>query len=227
MTGKNALIVFLLTFISLDVCAQQILKDDYYMVSVDDTKLFRQSNDTIYLYKCSPDFIQLPHLKASDHYKILNINTTSNFSILKLEKLDSIQLTTDPYPLKRYCVLILKDINYKTSGQLMLYRGLSREDLNKVKIPDLSNKFFSTLISESYKKELIKLKPILVKQDVDVIIQDLKSEKYKSLIERYKATELNDMYNFFINSEMLYLACKDNGYNPINASHKIGALLKK
>ena len=64
-------------------------------------------------------------------------------------------------------------------------------------------------------------------QDVDVILKDLKSEKYKKIIEQYKVTDFHDMYNFYINSELLYLACKDNGYNPIDASHKIGALFKK
>lgn len=150
----------------------------------------------------------------------------SNFSVLKLEKLDTISMATDPYPLKRYYMLVFKNVNEKTAGQLMLYYGLLKEDLNKVPIPDLSTKFFSTLVSETYKRDLLKLKSILTKQDVDVILKDLKSEKYKKLIEQYKATDTHDMYNFFINSELLYLACVDNGYNPINASRKIGAFLK-
>ena len=227
MIGRYILTAFFLTFISLNVCAQRIFKADYYAVSTDDTHLFRQSNDTLYLYKSSPNFVQLPRLKASDHYKIHNVKTLFNFSILKLEKLDTIQLTTDPYPLKRYFVLVLKNINDNTAGQLMLYSRLLKEELNKVVIPDLSAKFFSTLVSEKYKKELMGLKPIVTKQDVDVILNDMKSDKYKTVIEQYKATNTNDMYNFLISSEMLYLSCINNGYNPINAGAKVTALLKQ
>jgi glycosyltransferase involved in cell wall biosynthesis len=227
MIGKNILGVLILTLISLSVSAQRILNDAYYMVSVDDTKMYRQSNDTLYQYKCSSEFNPFFSIKPVSHYKILSCKLLSVYSILKLEKLDTLQLTTDPYPLTRYQVLVFNKNKDETIGQLMLFRGLTKDALNNVTIPDLSNKFFSTLISSAYKKKLIDLKPVASKQDVDVIIASLKSDKYKEMINRYKMTDLSDMYNSIINSELLYHACVDNGYNPINASNRIGALLKE
>jgi len=227
MIGKIFLSVILLTLSELNLHAQQILKDDYYMVSVDDTKMYKQSNDTLYQYKCSPDFKPFLSLKPTSHYKILGYQVKSGYTILKLEQLDTIPLTSDPYPLTRYYVLAFNKITADTTGQLMLFRGLTKAELDKIEVPDLKDKFFSTLISGSYKKRLANLKSVNSKQDAATIIATLQSDKYNSIIMRYKSTDIHDMYNSIINAELLYHSCVDNGYNPINAHNKIGVILKE
>ncbi|MBD1392241.1 hypothetical protein [Mucilaginibacter glaciei] len=227
MIGKKILLIIILTTISLNNYAQRIFHDDYFMVSVDDTKMYRQSNDTLYLFKCSPDFKPFFNIRPSSHFKILSHQLISGYSILKLERLDTIQLTTDPYPLTRYQVLAFNTITADTTGQLTLFKGLTKKQLDEVNIPNLTGKFFSTLISRTYKKKLEVLKSVVTKQDAATIIATLKSNKYNNLVNNYKSTNINDMYNSIINAELLYHACIDNGYNPINASNKIGAILKE
>ncbi|GAA4311020.1 hypothetical protein GCM10023149_05890 [Mucilaginibacter gynuensis] len=203
-----------------------VLKTDYYMVAVDDTKMFRQSKDTLLLYKVSPDY-KTNFKQSPGHYKILNTEQRNSYAILKLEALDSIPLTTDPHPAKRYSVLIFKDINDKTAGQLWLPKGISKEQLDNIKVPDdLSNKFFGTLVTNEQLAALAKLKPVQTRKDAEAIIDPLKKNKYKTLIDQYEATKLNDMYGAAVRAELTYRASVDNGFNPIGASHKIDSLLK-
>ena len=85
-----------------------ILIEDYSFILPDGeiTKL-RQSNDTLYEYKC---YLDRPcHFNPETHYKIISSSKTGDFTILKLEWLDTIPLKDQLCPGKRFSIMALKD----------------------------------------------------------------------------------------------------------------------
>src|SRR5687768_14645341 len=127
---KTLLVLFLMPFVG---CSQEqkVIPQDYSFLLTDGevTKL-HQTNDTLFELKC---YINRPcQLRPANHYKILSFKRTGEFVILKLEGLDTIPLTTDPYPATRYSVLALQGIHSKQVGYLRLVAGLTRQQLDSV-----------------------------------------------------------------------------------------------
>ena len=224
---KTLIILLLLPFIGCSQ-GQRFLLQDYSFLATDGeiTKL-HQSNDTLYELKCYIDRPCQP--RPARHYKILSSNKSGEFVILKLERLDTISLTMDPYPATRYSVLALKTTDNKELGYLPLTLGLTRRQLDTVK-PDiqlLKDKFFFTFFSDTYLKELSALKKITTKDDVMEIIEATKSANYKTVVEMYSKTETHDMYASGLTTEILNRACIEKGYNPIGAGRTINNLMRK
>lgn len=224
---KILLLLLLLPFLA---CSQteKVLQQDYSFLVTDGgvTKL-HQSNDTLYEKKC---YIDRPcQARPSSHYKILSSNKTGEFLILKLERLDTISLTTDPYPATRYQVVALKTSGDKELGYLPLSLGLTKHQLDTLKtdISSLEEKFFFTFFSDTYLKELSNLKKVNTKNEADEIIEIAKSDRFKTLVERYSKTETRDLYASGLSAEILNRACIEKGYSPIGAGRAINMLMKQ
>ena len=210
-------------------CSQQpkALLQDYSFLLTDGTVTkLHQSNDTLYELKCYIDRPCQP--KPAKHYKILSSDKTGDFTILKLEQLDTIPLTSDPYPADRYYVLALKSINEKQLGYLPIVYSVTRKQVDTIRTDAqfLKDKFFYTYFSDSYLKELSALKKLATKDDASQIIEAAKSDKYMLLAKSYSNTDTKDMYNAGFTAELLNRVCVDNGYNPIGAGEIIEKLLK-
>jgi hypothetical protein len=166
--------------------------------------------------------------KPSKHYKIVSSNTSGNFVILKLEQLDTIPLTTDPFPETRHSVLALKITDAKELGYLPLVFGLTKNQLDTIRTNAqlLKDKFFFTFLSDTYLKEIAVLKKVTTKEEAQRIIEMMKNEKFKPLIEKYAKTETNDMYNAGLASEILNRACIEKGFNPIGAGEAINRIVQ-
>lgn len=219
-------ILFLLLF----GCSQgqKILEQDFSFLLTDGevTKL-HQSNDTLFELKC---YIHQPcQPNAEKHYKIHSSIKSGVFVILKLEQLDSIPLTTNPYPVTRYSVLAIKAINNKQLGYLPLVVGLTKQQLDTVRAnaQSLQDKFFFTLFSDTYLIELSELKKVSTKDNAMEIIETMKSSKFKALIEMYSNSKPMDMYTAGLSAEILNLACIEKGYNPIGAGRAIKGLMRQ
>lgn len=208
--------------------AQQILLQDYHFLGVDDevTKL-HQSNDTLYEFHC---YITRPCVsRPQKHYKIISSEKAGDFIVLKLERLDTILLTTNPYPETRYSTLALKKVNDKQLGYLPLVLGLSKKQLDTIQTnaSSLKDKFFFTFYSDAYKKDLSLLKKITTRDEAKEIIETAKSEKFKPLAGSYQKTETRDMYAAGFSAELLSRACIEKGYSPVGAGQAINALMKQ
>ncbi|HEY1019103.1 MAG TPA: hypothetical protein VGE25_08905 [Sediminibacterium sp.] len=231
-TTKTSMLKTLLFLLILSIlgCSQGqiVLRQDYsFLVTDGEVTKLRQSNDTLYELKC---YIDRPcHPRPSSHYKILSSNNTGELIILKLEQLDTIPLTTDPYPATRYQVLALKISDEKELGYLPLTLGLTRQQLDTIKtnIPALNDKFFFTFYSDTYLKELSKLKNVTTKSEVNEIIEVANSDSFKTLIEKYSKTETRDMYASGLSAELINRACIEKGYNPIGAGRAINVLMRQ
>src|SRR5687768_10783499 len=102
---KILLIALFLPFIG---CSQEekLLSEDYsFLVTDGEVSKLHLSNDTLYELQC---YIDRPcHAIPDTHYKILSSHKRGEFVVLKLERLDSIPLTPEPYPAARYSILAL------------------------------------------------------------------------------------------------------------------------
>src|ERR1035437_33665 len=112
---KALIYLFLLSFYSCVKGQNNFLKEDYNFIGLDgEVRKLHKSNDTLYELKC---YIEKPCIERSEeHYKIISSITKNDFTILKLEKLDTLRMTTNPYPETRYAVFVLKNISKKELG---------------------------------------------------------------------------------------------------------------
>lgn len=224
---KTLFILLLLPFVGCSQ-GQKLLVQDYSFLGTDGevTKL-HQSNDTLYELKCYIDQPCQPRPKA--HYKILSYNRNEEFVILKLERLDTLALTPNPYPVTRYSLLALEHIDNKQLGYLPLSLGLTRQRLDTVQtdFKSLKEKFFFTFFGDTYLKELSSLKKVITKDDVQEIIEITKGDDYKMLVEKYSKTETRDMYASGLSAEILNRACIEKGFSPIGAGRAINTLMRQ
>ena len=206
---------------------QKLLAQDYSFLVIDGgINKLHQSNDTLYELHCYID--QPCRSKPEKHSKIISSQQIKDFTILKLEQLDTIPFTTDPYPATRYSVGVFKDIDDKKLGYLNLISGLSKQQIDTVRIDtdSLNDMFFFTLYSDAYLKELSTLKKVTTKSQVLEIIDTVKSNQFKLLAEKYRKTKTGDMYGSGFSAEILNRACIEKGFNPIGAGRVINKLMR-
>lgn len=208
--------------------SKKVLSQSYSFLLIDnEVKKYTQSNDTLYQYHCYVNKPCVP--KAEDHYKILSRTNLGEFVVVKMEKLDTLKLTTEPYPAKRYVVMAFKNINSLKAGMLELRFGLSKKQLDTVKVTEafLKDKFFITLFSETYLQQLAKLKPLTTRQEALDIMNESTNQQFNQLIESYKKTDSRDMYGVRLNAEIFNQICIQKGYNPFGAGWAFSNLMKR
>jgi hypothetical protein len=205
----------------------KVLTQDYIFLTTNGPIIkLHQRNDTLYELKCFIDGRCLP--RQSKHYKIISSDKKGDFIMLKVERLDTIHMTTDPYPLTRYAVLALKGIGSRQLGYLPIETGLIEKQLDTIEtnVQLLDGKFFFTFFSQTYIKELSILKKVTTKEEANEILEAAKSDKFKPLADRYAKTKTGDLYNSGFIAELLNRACIEKGYSPIGAAMSINLLLK-
>lgn len=207
---------------------QKRVSGDFYFVMNDGevTKLSLGS-DTVFEYKCyaTKECVEKPQ----KHYKIVDGTFKEGKYLLKLERLDTIQLTKYPYPDNRFSILILNQIDSNRISFIQQLYGLNKNDISKnyVDTFETKNKFGFTYYSSNYYEKLKKLKIISNKNEVEQIISVIKTKKFVQLIELYKVSHPSDMYAAGLSAELLNQACIDLGFNPIGAGTIINNLMTK
>ncbi|HFK5529441.1 TPA: hypothetical protein ACGZ99_003524 [Elizabethkingia anophelis] len=221
---KTYLIIFLLILIPF-LKAQNFIKEPYYIIGPDEMYKLVQSNDTLYVM---PTFnmknLSLKKGNYQNHYKIWGVQSYKDKGfVLKLEKLDSIQLTDNPYPEERFNIWVYGKPSGKELPLEREYPQLTRKQMEEFPIQDslFSNEYALTYFSENYMKELSKRKNVRTQKDADAIDQEMKRNEpeYKKIIENYKNSKMiQDMYNSGLIATLTNKACLDLGYNPIGAN---------
>jgi hypothetical protein len=229
----NSLILRLLIpvlFIPLMSCSQnqKILSQDYsFLVNDGIISKLHQSNDTLYGLHC---YVDSPcDSEPDDRHKILSAKKVKYFTIVKLESLDTISMTSDPYPKTRYSVVIFKDINDKELGYIDFLHGLTKQELSSVKVDtdSLKDKFFFTYYSDTYLKELTALKRVTTKKQVLEITDVENDEEFKLLAQKYARSNVNDMYLSGFSAEIINRSCIKKGYNPVGAGRVINKIMRE
>ncbi|MCT3734859.1 hypothetical protein [Elizabethkingia anophelis] len=227
---KIHITIFLFTCISF-LKSQNFIKEPYYIIGADEMYKLVQSNDTLYvLPTVSMKKIYPKKENYKDHYRIWGVQSYKDKGfVLKLEKLDSIQLTNNPYPKERFNIWVYGKSSGKELPLEREYPQLTRKQMEEFPIQDslFSNEYALTYFSESYMKELSKRKNVRTQKDADAIDQEMKrnESEYIKIIENYKNSKMiRDMYNSGLIATLTNKACLDLGYNPIGANRILNIL---
>lgn len=220
--------VLSLGLISQTSAGQVVLEHDYSFLGIGGgiAKL-HQGHDTLYFIRCT-----IERECGNDHsarYRILSSSTIEEFIALKLERLDSIPLSADPYPKARFVIWGLNNLNLDKLGLLQMNEGLTRKqiDTTNVTADELRKSFFFTYLSDRYLKRLSTLEDVKTKEDAIAIVDETESDASRSLFEEYLKADVIDMYASGIRSEILNRACITKGYNPYGAGPAITRLMKE
>lgn len=203
-----------------------MLSSDYYFILYDGTmKKLTQSNDTLFEYKCFTDRPCFKELVTS--YKIIDIKKNQSTLVLKLECLDTLQFPK-VYPENRYSVMTFRVID---SNRISFIQQLNRLTINEITSNyrdtlKVNNKFGFTYYNTSYINYLNQLKPITTKKEIEEIINEFKSDEFKSIIEMYKLSYHTDLYASGLKSELFCLSSIKKGFNPILPSKTAYELLR-
>ncbi|MBO2011435.1 hypothetical protein J4E00_20390 [Siccationidurans soli] len=214
---------------------QQLLRQEYSFIGrgLGVTKL-RQSHDTLYFFQAYPAGLTGPGiakakaLRVGDHFKIIAASRTGKFDVLKVEKLDTLKLTSTPYPETRYLLVILNRQSDNAIGFLPQRLGSTKAQIDTAKVSDevMRKSFYFTYFSDAYMKKLAELKRVSTKEQAQQILDEMKSAEWKVVIEKYQKTNPPDFYGSGFISEFINLTCIKSGYSPIGAQMAINALLK-
>ena len=215
-------IIFLAAFvmISPSLISQTFINQPHYFVGVDEMHIYKQSNDTLFhltSFSVNPDSLK----EYKRHYKIWAIDLLGeNFYALKLERLDTIQMTTEPYPEDRYYIFI-----YKTNNEgidfLEQISGLTQSDLQNAQLikSDYTNNFAFRYYSLHRMYELLKLKRVKTIDDVNRLGKELDDPSYITIVQEYeKARKMPDTYASGLMATIFNSACLKLGYSPVGAS---------
>ncbi|MDO7846941.1 hypothetical protein Q5H92_11275 [Hymenobacter sp. M29] len=214
---------------------QAFLTQDYHFIGRGlGTTTLRQSHDTLYLFRGYPaGFVGKPYSssqlkRAGQHYKIIAASRSGKFDVLKVEQLDTLALTSEPYPETRYSLVILNHVDDNAVGYLSQRLGSTKAaiDTANMSANALRTGFYFTYFSSAYMKKLAGLKKISTKEQAQDVFEEIKSGSLKGVIDRYERTKPQDLYASGLTSELINLACVKKGYSPIGAQQAINALLK-
>lgn len=209
-------------------CSQhkEILVQDYhFLVSDGEVSTLHQRNDTLYELHSSDYSSSM----VQKHFKIVSARQINEFTILKLERLDTFSLRMDPYPTTRYSVSLFKNIDSTKMSYLeTVISGLTKQEIDTVQVSEqsLNDLFFFTYYSDIYLKELSGLKKVTTKEEALEIMEAMKGDEFKLLAEKYAKNPPGDLYGSGFLAEILTKACIEKGYSPIGAGQAINQLLK-
>ena len=217
------ILVSLLILLTVKVNAQEILKSKYYFINGGKVFSMQKSNDTLYTFKCNSNFDCAE--KASDHYKILKSKQDGNRYLFEVEKLDSLQLTTNPIPDDRFRLIGFEKISENEIKIINEARSFTKDSIVKIpfEVKYLDNKFGFTYYTENYLKSFrtdYTITPEFAKE----IIESCKSNT--EIITQYNNTNTGDWYASGISAELLTLEMIKLNLSPINAKQKMSKALK-
>lgn len=221
---KKFLLTTILVFIFSFVFSQDLLDKKYYFVN--GTELFgiKKSNDTIFEFKCNSDF------KCSDNYskkfKIIKKKIIGQREILAIERIDSIPLTSNPIPAKRYKIIGFEKID---KGKLKFINEAKTYTLDSLSsilfdIEFLNEKFGFTYYTESFLTGL-KTEYDISPEQAEQIFSDLKNNIEQ--IELYKKTKTGDIYASGITAELIATEMIKLNLSPLNAIDRIEKAMRK
>jgi hypothetical protein len=222
--------LFILLFFSLVTYGQgqnAIIQDYSFLATDGEVSKLHKSNDTLYTLKC---YINKPcQPKPKAHYKILSSVHSGEYLVLKLEKLDTIPLTSYPFPETRHQVWVMKMHGNKELSLWSLAFGLTRQEVDRFQpaIDSIRYRFAFTYFSDSYLEELSHWKTVATKSEALELREFMQSERFKPLADLYSKSLTGDMYGAGFSAEILSRACIEKGFNPVGAGRAIKALMRQ
>ncbi len=225
---KNDRLQFILIALSIlltvKMTAQEILKSKYYFINGEKVFSIQKSNDTLYTFNCNSNFDCSK--KVRDHYKILKSKQDGNKYLFEVEKLDSLQLTTNPIPDDRFKIIGFVKTSENTIKMINEARSFTKDSIAKIpfEINYLNNKFGFTYYTENYLKSF-RTDYIITPEIAKEIIESTKNNT--EVLTQYQNTITGDMYHTAISAELITLEMIKRNLSPIHAKQKINKALKE
>nr|WP_288807891.1 hypothetical protein [uncultured Sphingobacterium sp.] len=145
--------------------------------------------------------------------------------LVMTESLDSIPMTTAPFPTNRFSITVFRGI---TKNQIEIADVTSRIErhvadslMDKGVVTD--NWFFYTYFSDDRWRELASLPQIKTKDDGQKVMSILKSEKVKTWVKAYENNPIKEMYGSGVIAEIINRICIQLQYSPVFASKALQA----
>lgn len=221
MKQKISILLFLLTF-SQAVKAQE-LDDTYYFVNGLEVFGIKQSRDTIYEFKCYANLQCQERFRK--HYKIIQSKDTLNWTLVKIERLDSIPLSTEPIRKDRFKLWGFEKMD---EGEIRVVTQRTRFTLDSIQSTPIDlliteERFGFTYYNENFLTNL--------KTDYKVdsltateIVSGFKN--YESLLMLYKKSEVVDFYGSGITAELTAKELIKRGWSPLYGVHRLNEAMK-
>lgn len=231
---KYVFIFFL--FLLVTIKSQTFIEEPIYFIGMDGMNIYKQSNDTLYnytSYTVKPFAIELKKNKKfiRMHYRIWeNKNLEDSYFALKLERLDTLQMTSDKFPDDRFQIWIYKKLDKDEFISLAQITELNNEQMlsYQLDLVDYKNYVGFSYYSLSKVKEFSKLKLLKTNEDLDLVKKEfeLNSAKYKTIANEYiEKCELPDMYGQSLYATLYNMVYLKLGYCPVGASIVINNIL--
>jgi hypothetical protein len=220
------LLIFLFAPFGGNTQIKKLLLEDYSFPSSDGSiGKMRQSNDTLYVLSYNGD--RPAYQKPASRYKIIAEMHLSDFSVWKLEQLDSVVLSKDPFPDARFSVLALKNFNNKKLTYTPLAFELTRTQVDSfdIDVKSMNSPFYFTFFSDTYVTELGLLKTLSVIKDAE-LIKDKAIQLIKSEFEKNAENPMFKKYGFALGDEFLNRIYIQSGFNPFGAGKRMEKLLR-
>lgn len=225
---NRTIVFFILNFVCF-ANAQKLFNEPFYSMGSDDMEYFYQSNDTLFVYKCGRIISQKPTSNLLSHYKIWKIiEKPNNYFVVKIEKLDSLIMTNNPYPDNRFSIHIFKKNSSKELSDERAIIQLTKNEIDNYPIQDslFNNSFGSTYFSQTYMREVSKFKKIETEEDAKKIIKEMDSKETQEIMKNYENSNMS-LYNSNFMDTLVSKFCVKLGYNPIKATVILGVLVSK
>lgn len=225
---KLKLIFFLIILFNFSK-SQKFIDQTYYFIGPDEMNIYKQSNDTLYNYTSYSFQEPKKNDRIKMHFKILEnqkLKKDEEVFALKIERLDSIPLTTEPFPEDRFKILIYKKMDNEIA-MLNEKSGLTKTQIETYKVDTINyrNNFGLMYYSKNRMIEFSKLKKIKTSDDVKIINDEMNKPKYLLLAEDYqKNIKVPDGYASGLIATIINKSCLETGYSPIGAGVLINIL---
>ena len=216
--------IFFSIFLTAKISAQEILKSKYYFINGEKVFSIQKSNDTLYVFKCNSNFDCAT--KARDHYKIMKSKQNGNRYLLQLEKLDSLQLTTNPIPDNRFRLIGFEKTSENSFKMISEARSFTKDSIAKIpfEVKYLDNKFGFTYYTENYLKSF-RTDYTITQEIAKEIIESSKNST--EILTQYQNTITGDIYHTAISAELITLEMIKRNLSPINAKQKMNKALRE
>lgn len=219
-------LILIITVCTLNVsCSQNVLESKYYFVNSGKLFSIEQQNDTLYEYRCDANFDC--RTKARKHYKIIKSKQKENLTLLAVERLDSIPLSTKPIRDNRFFIIGIEKLSENKIKLINEVTSYTQDSISKIpfELSLLENKFGFTYYEENYLKSLDSDFEI-DKDFANEIMESIKSTD-KELIELYRNTVTGDMYASGLTAELIAREMIKRNLSPILAKKKIDDASRK
>jgi hypothetical protein len=221
MKQRIILLLFLFTF--TQALNAQKLDDKYYFVNGLEVFGIKQSRDTIYEFKCYANLQCQERMRK--HYKIIQSKDTLNWTLVKIERLDSIPFSTEPVRKDRFMLWGFEKVDV---GKIRIVKQRMRFTLDSIQSLPINSLLTEERFGFTYYNE-----EFLTDLKTDYKVDSLTAAEivfgfkdYESLLILYKNSNVSDMYGSGITAELVALELIKRGWSPLYGVHRLNEAMK-